>query len=136
MTPSPALFQAVVGGVRPEISAEPHLSRIHTLRVGIPLWRFSRRREVVREGRSSVLDVAVVRLFRVDNVRSGLATEDLEREVLLESVGTRPVSWWASFGLGVGFGLTEQIAFDISGPPSVRQRKLSTLVSQFTGRRR
>lgn len=49
-----------------------------------------------------------------------LAAEDLEGEMAGISLSADLVSGWTGFGLRVGFGLTEKVAFDVScAPPAI-----------------
>jgi hypothetical protein len=117
-TALPAL-ETVLGSIGPEVSAEPHLGRVHALVLGVPIGRQLGARQVLSHLGRPVVDAPVVGLFRVDDVTTGFATEDLEGQMVGVSFGTGLVSGRSSLGFRVGLGLTEQVSFDISSPPSV-----------------
>lgn len=62
---------------------------------------FLGRREIVPHVGRAILDIAIVRLFRVDDVGSGFAAKHLERQVAGVSLCARLVSWWAGLGFRV-----------------------------------
>jgi len=116
--PSP-FFQPTSRCISPQITTEPHLRRVHALRLRIPVGLLLRCREIVAKRGSAICDVTVIALFGIDDMGARFAAEDLEGEMGFESLGTHLITGWSSFGLGVRFGLTEQIALDVSCTPPV-----------------
>ena len=76
------VFHAFLRLPHPEIAAEPGLRAVEARRVRVALGNlFVPGGGVEEVGSGTVADACVVRLGGVDDVRAGLAAEDLEREV-------------------------------------------------------
>jgi hypothetical protein len=93
-------FHRITRAAHPEVAAEPRLAAVEARGIGIAYRYTFGAAEVVVVGPCAVHQALVVRLLWVDDVRSGLATEDLEGKVLGVARSAKAIAGRYCFGLG------------------------------------